>query len=266
MQQPTCVVCCAPRVTREPFYYEWRDRRWWIMRCATCTHQFVYPTVTAEEQALIYGDGYFSKEGDWSCGCFADDYVSSESELRKEADSVLDMLPVRAGKLLDIGCAGGFFLDQARRRGFEVIGIEYNATMADHARRKLGLRVVQAAIESVPADSFSAEFDAITLLDCLEHIPQPRDVLERASRWTVGGGALLIRGPLANDPVAHVKERARRLLRRTKQLAGYPLDANSFNKRSLGRLLTDYGFVVRGWLNETKGFANLLAERKQHRA
>jgi hypothetical protein len=61
--------------------------------------------------------------------------------------------------------------------------------------------------------------------------------------------------------MAHFKEEIRRALRLQKQLPGYPLDANMFNKQSLATLLVGHGFGEPVWLQETPSFANLLARR-----
>ena len=259
-----CTVCDRDTAGPDPFFYVWRGRRFGIYRCTECTHQFVHPSVTPEDQALIYSDQYFSKEGDWggASGWFQASYVEAEPRLRKEAQEILPMLPPPPGKLLDIGCAGGTFLDEARRRGFAVSGIELNPSMAQHARDTYQLNVLTSAIEDVPENMWSGVFDVITILDCLEHLPQPLAALTRVGRWLRPGGSLLIRGPLTNNPIARLKEGLRRTLRITKQLPGYPLDANMFNKRSLAALLSASGFETPVWIGETPLFSNLLARRK----
>jgi len=261
LEPVSCTVCLARDVRRDPFYYDWRGRRYWIMRCGVCRHQFVHPALAATDQASVYGDHYFSREGDWVCGVWSTDYVSSEPELRQEAKEVLRMLPLAGGHLLDVGCAGGVFLDEARSAGFSVSGIELNASMADHARGRFGLDVVTSRIEDIAVDRWHAGFDVITFLDCLEHVPNPRSVLEKASRWLKPGGFLLMRGPLSNSRLAFFKEAVRRLFRVSKRLPGYPLDANMFSKYSLTRLLGLTGFVVERWIGETSSFANLLGRR-----
>ncbi|HEY8506874.1 MAG TPA: class I SAM-dependent methyltransferase [Steroidobacteraceae bacterium] len=247
----------------EPYYYLWRSRRFDIHRCARCTHQFVYPAITREDQALIYSDAYFSEGGDWACGHFDGvGYLEAEKSLRREARDVLGMLPVRQGRLLDIGCAGGVFLDEARAYGFDVVGIEPNATMARTARERFRLCVENSLIEDIPVDRWNAEFDVITALDCLEHIPDARGAMERLSRFLRPGGYLLIRGPLANSTLGRLKETVRRVLRLKKQLPGYPLDVNVFNKRSLTELLRSCGLEPVSWIRETSDFANLLARKR----
>jgi len=221
----------------------------------------VHPSVTPEDQALIYSDQYFSKEGDWVCGIFQAGYTESQSQLKEEAHEILDMLPLSSGRLLDIGCAGGVFLNEARTRGFDVFGIELNSSMAAHARSTYHVEVLNSRIEDVVANRWSHHFDVVTLLDCLEHVPQPLAAMSKVADWLRLGGFVFIRGPLSNSRVARMKEGLRRVLRVRKRLPGYPLDANTFNKRSLATLLELSGFETLVWMVETPSFANLLARR-----
>jgi SAM-dependent methyltransferase len=83
----------------------------------------------------------------------------------------------RRGRLLDVGCATGAFLNLAQARGWKVRGIELIEPAAQIARQRYGLDVITGDVEqaSLPAGSF----DAITLWDVLEHLPSPRRALSR---------------------------------------------------------------------------------------
>ena len=85
--------------------------------------------------------------------------------------------------------------------------------------------------------------------------------MRKVAHWLRPGGSVFIRGPLSNNPIARLKEGIRRAVRLTKQLPGYPLDANMFNKRSLSALLMTSGFDRPAWIDETTSFSNLLARR-----
>lgn len=259
--RPRCSVCERERVRREPFFYDWRGRRFRIWRCTQCTHQFVHPPVTFQDQALIYSDHYFSKEGDWVCGIFPAGYTDAQSQLKQEAHEILAMLPMSSGRLLDIGCAGGVFLNEARTSGFDVCGIELNASMAAHASKTYHLDVLNSRIEDVALKRWFHHFDVITLLDCLEHVPEPRQAMRKIAAWLRPGGFVFIRGPLSNSRVARIKEGLRRALRIGKRLPGYPLDASTFNKRSLQTLLELSGFQPVVWVVVTSSFATVLARR-----
>jgi SAM-dependent methyltransferase len=213
------------------------------------------------EQEDVYDDNYFSAKGDWVEGVWPLGYVQAERNVRKEAAEVLDILPKRRGRLLEIGCAGGFFLDEARKRGFDVVGIELNESMAAHGRIGLGLNVIQGRIEDIDSSFFRQSFDIIVLMDVLEHIPDPRALFRKISDWLVSDANILIRGPLHNDPIAEAKEWIRRLMGIQKELPGYPLDVNGFTKKSLMRLLGQFGFGDFVWINEARDFANLTARR-----
>lgn len=258
---PRCTACDHVSTSEEPFFYEWRGRRFSLFRCLRCTHQFVHPPVSREDQSVIYSDQYFSKEGDWVCGVFRSGYSDAGPQLTREARLILDMLPSSSGTLLDIGCAGGVFLNEARNRGFDVQGLELNESMAEYARNTFHLEVRTSRIEDVDADQWSRSFDVVTLLDCLEHIPQPLVTVQKVARWLRPGGVVFIRGPLSNSSVTRLKEGLRRALRVRKRLPGYPLDANSFNKRSLQTLLELSGFERPQWIGESPGFSNVLARR-----
>lgn len=257
-----CTVCLSTALKREPFYYLWDGRRWDILRCKRCKHEFVYPLLTHSEQKKIYGDHYFKNGGDWVCGIWDGSYIQNESNLRREAEEVLKMIPLSCGELLEVGCAGGFFLDEARKKGYGVIGIEPNSSMAEFGKAKLSIEVIASPIEMVEENKFSTQFDAIVLMDVLEHIPHPYKAMRKLSAWLKEGGFLLIRGPLSNDPTVKIKQFLRRLIGKQKRLPRYPLDVNWFSKRSLEYLVNQFGINVVSYLDESRGFANVLAQKK----
>ncbi|MDD3641946.1 MAG: class I SAM-dependent methyltransferase [Candidatus Krumholzibacteria bacterium] len=261
MNAVACPVC-GRAASRDPFYHDWHGRRFWLMRCGRCTHQFIHPPITGEEQDMIFRDEYFSAGGGWVGNCWDEDYLSAEPQLRLEAKEILGMLGAASGRLLDVGCAGGVFLDEARRSSFEVDGIELNASMARIARERFGLEPVRSRIEDVEEARWGSEFDVITFLDVLEHIPEPGAALSKAARWLKHEGLLFIRGPLKNSRRVMAKESARRMLRMIKRLPGYPLDANQFNVRSMETLLARAGFNGIDYINRTEDFSNILARRR----
>ncbi len=108
---------------------------------------------------------------------------------------------VATGRLLDVGAATGFFLDLARKRGYHTVGVEPGAEAAKKAELK-GLNVVHGTIDDLaePPESF----DAITMLDVLEHLPAPSTDLARARRLLKPGGLLAINTPDYGSLLARV--------------------------------------------------------------
>ena len=122
------------------------------------------------------------------------------SELRAiSATEIYRMQPIlkykSGGKLLEIGPWMGIFSCNAKDAGFEVTAIEIDKECVDFLNDVLGVKALQS---SNPADTLSEmdeTFDVIALWHCLEHLPTPWLVIERAAARLKPGGVLLIAIP-----------------------------------------------------------------------
>jgi 2-polyprenyl-3-methyl-5-hydroxy-6-metoxy-1,4-benzoquinol methylase len=97
---------------------------------------------------------------------------------------------VRTGKLLDIGCSAGFFLDEARALGFETVGTEIREIAVHHAKQILNLTVYDEA--DLTAIDFGTRFDVVTLYNVLEHIPVPSSFLTHISEHLLSDGGIAV--------------------------------------------------------------------------
>jgi SAM-dependent methyltransferase len=102
---------------------------------------------------------------------------------------------VPRGRLLDVGCAHGFFLVEARHRGYEVAGVEFNPDMAAFAHQSLGFQVVQGLWSEVEPPP--GPFDVITFNDTLEYLPDPVGALRKAAQLLSPGGLVFAKSPNA---------------------------------------------------------------------
>jgi 2-polyprenyl-3-methyl-5-hydroxy-6-metoxy-1,4-benzoquinol methylase len=92
---------------------------------------------------------------------------------------------VRPGRLLDVGCAAGFFVDEANRAGWQARGVDVSRPMVDWATVHLGVDVCHGTLFDAPADH---EESCITMWDYLEHAIEPRaDLAEALARLRPGG-------------------------------------------------------------------------------
>lgn len=134
-------------------------------------------------------------------------YLDEEPGRRQAARTLLDLLcaHVPSGRLLDVGCGYGLFLDEARQRGFGVLGVEASVRCAEHARDELGLQVLNASFEDAALEPES--FDAVVLTDVLEHLADPVATIRRCAALLAPGGALLITTPDPSSPVARLAGR-----------------------------------------------------------
>jgi 2-polyprenyl-3-methyl-5-hydroxy-6-metoxy-1,4-benzoquinol methylase len=98
-----------------------------------------------------------------------------------------------SGKVLDIGSGGGFFLKLAKEHGYTPYGVEVDEDGCVVARRHGGLNIVHGTIFDAKFDT--AFFDAVTTLNCLEHIDNPSDLLNEVKRVLKPGGLLVVSVP-----------------------------------------------------------------------
>jgi SAM-dependent methyltransferase len=119
------------------------------------------------------------------------DYRGSEPVLRREfARTVQFIRGFRSsGRLLEIGCAYGFFLQEAGRF-YDVAGIEI-ADAAVAFCRSRGLSVVNGVVEESSLAQFGM-LDVIVLLDVIEHLPDPQSTLALCRKRLNPGGVIVV--------------------------------------------------------------------------
>lgn len=240
--QPACPVCQSPKRRLVGARHRWNDTDWHLVRCGGCGHRYTDLLPDDAEIARMYGDGYFEEGGAWVCGYWAGSYVENEVALRREAGLVLGQLgPANGRRLLEIGCAGGFFLDEARQAGFHVRGVELNAAQAAHAR-EMGLDAVGVPIES--ANLPAGVFDVVIAQDVLEHLRDLHGFCTHARALLAPHGTLVIRGPLEADTRTAIYDTLRRLRGQTRVIDEPPFHLQGFTPNSFRLLCERTGLAV----------------------
>lgn len=101
----------------------------------------------------------------------------------------------RSGRLLDVGAAGGAFVLEAGKAGFQAEGVEPTPAFAALARENLGVIVRTGTVGTLEPED--GTYDACTLWHVLEHIPSPAEEMERLHRALRPGGVIGIEVPNA---------------------------------------------------------------------
>jgi len=171
-----------------------------IVRCTACGLVYVNPRRRQETLTEIYRQSsYFQNKDDVTSGY--NDYIADREILATFFNRQLDTIErhVRGrGRLLDIGCAFGFLLDEARRRGWQTAGVELSEFASSYARTEGGLDVCSKTLRD--ARYPGVHFDAVVMDDVIEHFGDPEAELREVWRVLKPGGVLLIHTPNVASP------------------------------------------------------------------
>lgn len=97
------------------------------------------------------------------------------------------------GRLLDVGAGDGYFLNAARAGGWQVEGLELSQPRIARAQEWFGLALRCCELRAAPFPP--ASFDAVSMLQLLEHLHDPRAALTCARELLRPGGLVILSTP-----------------------------------------------------------------------
>ncbi|MBI3192851.1 MAG: class I SAM-dependent methyltransferase [Ignavibacteriae bacterium] len=198
MEISRCRICDAQQLRQIPFGYNFNSKWFSALECNECGIIFLDPQPTADEFKQMYSHEYF--EGDFRCGhagSYFDDAVTESLEDNSLLQRFRKLKP--AGKFLEVGCAGGAFLNAAKKVGYEVYGVEFSNDAAELARTKYGLEVVVGDVHD--AKFPDNMFDVIFLGDVLEHLPNPLASVKELHRILAPKGVVIFECPTQTNTI-----------------------------------------------------------------
>jgi 2-polyprenyl-3-methyl-5-hydroxy-6-metoxy-1,4-benzoquinol methylase len=224
-----CPVCFSG--LRQVLFDGLRDRvffcplgEWTLQECLSCGSAYLDPRPTPETIHLAYQTYYTHQKTDrlpseelrgarWLQRLLANGYKNWRFGTDFQPSNILGvpiaflLPPMRAvmdrefrhlprafpgARLLDIGFGDGKFLESVRAIGWEVVGIDPDPEVVKNARER-GLDVHAGGLEVFLGED--SLFDVITISHVMEHVHEPRAVLESCYRLLKPGGRLWIETP-----------------------------------------------------------------------
>ena len=183
---------CNSSDEKQPFYPEIS-----IVKCPNCG--LVFYNGESIGGASLYNKEYFNGKEYF-------DYVSEKNIIQYNFSRFIKFLSklVPRGRLFEIGCAYGFFLELAQKY-WTVSGVDVVPEGVQHARDMLHLDVLLADFLSLedPPESF----DIICMWDTVEHLQHPVRFIEKAGQWLKPGGILVMTTPNIDSYVARLRKK-----------------------------------------------------------
>ena len=142
------------------------------------------------------------------------------------------------GRLLEVGCAYGFFLDEARGRFDARVGTEYSAAAAGRARERIdgpGDRIVLGGLDELAEEDRGEPFRLAACIHVIEHVYDPVAFTRQVHERLEPGGWLVVATP-------DMGGFWRPLLGRRWPFYKMPEHVTYFDRASLTRLLESAGF------------------------
>ena len=169
-----------------------RQERYALVRCPECSLVWLSRPPKPEQMHLHYTDAYHKLIS-----------AGGQNSPHRWRDRKAALTPHKSsGALLDLGCSSGAFLESMKSEPWKLFGIEMSAEGARTAEGRSGAQVFVGDIPDAPFASES--FDVITCFDVLEHVYEPRRVMEKVREWLKPGGIFYVLVPNIDSAEARV--------------------------------------------------------------
>jgi SAM-dependent methyltransferase len=231
-KQTTCLVCGG---NQSESLYEV------LLRCRQCGFVRADGDVSQTQIRELYDKKYFFGEE------YAD-YLKEEKALRKNFRRNLKIISefLSSGRLFEVGCAYGFFLDEARKH-YEVEGIEINKEACRYARNQLNLNVMCG--DFLEQEFPENHYDVVVMWATIEHLKDPDLYVRKVGRLLRSGGIFVCTAPDIGSMMARIQKRKWRQIHP-------PTHLNYFSRETLGKFLDNHGLrlIKTIWPGEYRTF------------
>jgi 2-polyprenyl-3-methyl-5-hydroxy-6-metoxy-1,4-benzoquinol methylase len=207
-----CLVCESKQLEKIPRYYEANG----LIRCCNCRFVFMERIPSLQELSDHYGTYAYDGEG-FISPITIQVYHDLLDEFEKYRQS---------GKLLDVGCGRGYFLTEAKKRGWKVYGTEYSDTAVKICSAN-GIEMKQGKLN--PSDFSEKDFDVITSFEVIEHINNPNEELQNIVSLLRKGGLFYCTTPNFNSLMRYY-------LKTNYNVIGYPEHLSYYTKSTLTKV------------------------------
>jgi len=232
LERVKCPVCASGEFS--PFM---KQHNHTLVRCNYCGFVYLNPRPPAD-QILNYYDPDFWWGNDASTKSRRNFFGRIESmflNLKMNAALKLLMKHQKTGKILDVGCGNGRFMELCINKGFDIYGVEPSEEARSRMTGNVKKRIIGKYLDGL--NSLKGEFDSVLLIHSLEHMHNPRESLDAVNQALKSNGILFIQVPNIGSMQA-------RILGSKWGWLFLPQHLNQFTVNTIGKLLNEAGFEI----------------------
>lgn len=207
-----------------------------LVICNSCSLIYTNPRLKKRYLRHLYSREYFCNSESVHFGY--ENYIGDAQKIITTFDKRMREIEKikKNGMLLDVGCATGFFMKAAQKRGWKVVGNEISQFAAQYAQKHYKFKVYTDDFIKAPIKHRS--FDLITMWDVIEHFYDPIQAVKKANSLLNDKGILVLSTPDVDSFPAKIMR---------SRWVGYKLSDEHltyFSPKTLSRLLEKAGFKV----------------------
>jgi SAM-dependent methyltransferase len=195
MTQNSCLICKGTSIQE---LYRCNDHfvsgeLFSVVTCQECGFTFTEDPPSESVIGLYYKSDSYISHSDSKKGLVNKLYHLARSYmLRRKWKTIESQTGLSTGKLLDIGCGTGYFLNYMQQKGWDVSGIEKDSGAREYASTIMKVDVSDQEKLNGLGESI---YDCITLWHVLEHFHNPDTILETIHRSLTNSGIAVIAVP-----------------------------------------------------------------------
>lgn len=214
----SCTLCNSKKV-----YLILNLKNQLVVQCADCGFVFMNENPTQEELDKCYSTYSYSNAVNAPAAT-----IASYTKLLQEFESFR-----KTNRILDYGCGQGWFMEEAKKKGWEVWGVEYSESAI-----KLGKEKDITVLSIQEAEKFEADyFDIVVMIEVIEHVIDIHEPIGKAFNWLRHGGLFYCTTPNFNIFVKLFHSN------HSSTIITYPEHLSYFTKKTLRKLVEKHCFV-----------------------
>lgn len=219
----SCDVCGGTKAT---------DTLRILKKCLSCGHIYAPLDLNLDEAKKVYSEDFFMGDAYF-------DYVAESISLQRNFElrnkELKPFMKPNSKSLLDVGCAHGFYVQEASNLVEDAVGIDIASSAVEYGKRELNLNLKSGDL--LDYDFGKKQFDVVTMWDTIEHLNRPSAYIRKIRKLTKPSGVFAFTTGNIASPLA-------RLRRSNWRMIHVPAHLHYFTPATARKLLEDNGFKI----------------------